>query len=827
MKTKRVVGRLGGAVMGIFMLAVGCADGQLQPIAEEGSAPAPQLAAPVIAKFEANPLAIDAGGSTTLSWEVEGADKIEITASGANSTFNYSTEKDLKGSTVVADLKETTTFILVATKLAAQPAANAEPPAEGEKPAESTSPEQKPEEAKKPDEKKPDEKKPEEATPAEGEKPAEGTTEPTASQEPVVARATVTVTVNQAKNALTIEEFSAEADLAEDGVSYVLEKGKTTVLHWSVVPAEAVVALASSTGEQPVLVDCAGEAETTKALEEGGEVPAAFPATGCATVAPQEDTTYTLNATLDKETASQELSVTMAVAEEEKPAEAKPAEPAASTDLCHGFSAFADANAVLKGERITIRWTAPASLPATVKTVRVKDASGAVVATGDVAAGFASVVATPGSYKVVLMDGETEINCEQPSVQASVARLDGQGKEKAISLGTALTETSSVVYAGLDQGGFKEGSVEMALKFSPDREEIGIDYFGAFSGDKLMKTFNKRWYKDIIQNYPANVVAANPSNGRLFVGTTGGILYKDGEATKLLSKRVKSDPDGTYSGSHPTCFGKTQAGEKGYKNGLVSLSQVCDLVINGSGRMIAADDHGITTMDDIEGFIANREGKEWQRIKGDLYFSVVNDLEIVADNSGGETIYAAGAKGVYQSSDEGATWTSLNVSSAVYSVAVAKGSDGSQTLVAATDGAVLLKSLNVESEWRRVEIAGRIYAVAGDPYVAGSIYAGGEQGLYVSRDGGATFNAVPLVDEGSQPIVRSIKAVYSGDPTVAAADAYLYVATEAGVYRASFPAIRINPPPVIAPTPELPPVVTPPTPPVVGGGDLESTVTQE
>src|SRR3989338_168550 len=96
------------------LVAIGCSDGVLRTESPNPSGGA--AVPPNVILFDANPLTVDQGSSTTLSWEVEGADKVEIVSTATENKFSYATDKDFTSTTVVDNLQETTTFILTATK---------------------------------------------------------------------------------------------------------------------------------------------------------------------------------------------------------------------------------------------------------------------------------------------------------------------------------------------------------------------------------------------------------------------------------------------------------------------------------------------------------------------------------------------------------------------------------------------------------------------------------------------------------------------------------------------------------------------------------------
>jgi len=241
--------------MAVMAMVAGCADGELAtPVSPSITPPAP-----MIIKFAADPSSIRSGESTTISWEVAGADEVEITAvssTGEAVAFDVKTE-DLSGEAPVT-LTSTTDFVLTATKTADSPES--------------------------------DEESDEAALSKSGQiqfgpEPVEE--EPLPSTVPAVSSVsqTITVTVSDAQD-LT-------ADIEPDQPS--VDACEQTVIRWTVNPSENVsVTVTADTGEAISPTDqCNGSIADIL----GQPVSDPVPAVGCAVVAPCETTNYTVNAT--------------------------------------------------------------------------------------------------------------------------------------------------------------------------------------------------------------------------------------------------------------------------------------------------------------------------------------------------------------------------------------------------------------------------------------------------------------------------------------------------------------------------------------------------
>lgn len=866
MKTKSLAGRFfGGAWAGIFLLAAGCSDGVLPT--EGGTSPAENPPVPpVILSFMADPTLVDVGGSTMLSWEVTGADKVEITSTSVSNKFNFSTEEAFKSSVVDAAIQEDTTFILTATKMPGTAAV--EGTEEGATPVagQQVAP----------------------PVPVAPETPgAEGTEEGATPEETGVQSAVVTaeVTVKVRGSGLKIVSFYADAPQGEEG-NYN-SAGEKIVLQWSVVPTGATVSLSADTGETIVLVDCGEKVTTTKEMELEGEaeVPAeaGYPAVGCATVQPTQLTTYTLEARMGEEVASQTLTVqveqglkveyftvngsaetkvsaypaqvnlawkvlpfnakvtilaepsitgaelpsgsnetegTMSVTvagdtkltlkavlgEEVEPVEVEvKSDMMALNNVCSQLDVSADAAFAFVGETVTLRWQPPAT--PLLKTVSVMD-GGAQVGTADVKAGSVQVPVSSGTYTVVFKSETADVCSKDKTVPVAVLKPESEKKALRVVKDTVSPEG---VYVGFEYVGSESdpseynGGIVEAGYYKPSAEIMSIPFKALLGG-----TLGEPFLKGVVKTFPVNAVAVSPATNRLFVATTGAITHRGSDGKwGALPPLLLSDSKKEYKGGkHATCFGKEQTGMNPSDGRVVSMKQVCDLAATADGKLYAATDFGLMVFEDIEAYIANTKSDSGfrSRYEGNpFYKSVVNDVELA-----GNTVYAAGARGVYRTSEGGSSWESIGegISGEAYSVAVSTGGIDSYMVAVGTNEGLYLREFGmVESTWRKVEsVSGKVYSVS---FADGALYAGTDAGLYVSRNDGNSFVKVPLSSEGD-PVVRSVLAFKNES------NYYVYVATEAGLWSAYVKVPAVTAPPV----PYAPPPA-PPTQPESPVGDEE------
>lgn len=250
----------------LVLVVAGCDDGSLAT----GMNPDITPPAPMVIKFAAEPSTINSGESTTISWEVAGADNVEITAvssTGAPVSFDIQTE-DLSGAAPVT-LTSTTDFVLTATK-SADNLESEEGEAEGEEGGEEAAAQ-----------------KTKGGQIQFGPEVEDEIPEPSGSATPAVSSVSQTITVT----VVAADELTAFIEAQKPSVLAC----EQTIISWTVTPSENItVQVTADTGEAISPTDqCSGS--ITDIL--GQPAVETTPAVGCAVVAPCEDTTYTVKAT--------------------------------------------------------------------------------------------------------------------------------------------------------------------------------------------------------------------------------------------------------------------------------------------------------------------------------------------------------------------------------------------------------------------------------------------------------------------------------------------------------------------------------------------------
>ena len=212
----------------VAMVIAGCADGEMKFGGQDFDIMAPQ---PSILAFYATPDTIKAGQSTTLSWEVIGADSVEITAisSGAPVDFHIKTD-ELSGSAGTPALSATTDFVITATKQLVETEETESPPAEGEMSESAYVPIA--------------QKFKDEVAP---EAPA---------ADPTVASVSETFTVT----VIPADGISATITADHEEIA----PGDSTIIRWEVTPADGVVVSVSADSQEPIIAtdQCDGDMQS-------------------------------------------------------------------------------------------------------------------------------------------------------------------------------------------------------------------------------------------------------------------------------------------------------------------------------------------------------------------------------------------------------------------------------------------------------------------------------------------------------------------------------------------------------------------------------------
>jgi len=153
------------------------------------------------------------------------------------------------------------------------------------------------------------------------------------------------------------------------------------------------------------------------------------------------------------------------------------------------------------------------------------------------------------------------------------------------------------------------------------------------------------------------------------------------------------------------------------------------------------------------GLIQSQDGaRSWTQVSG-LGQNSILDVTVVAGTT--EAFYVGAAGGVFRSTDEGATWTSVSNGlptqppSPVGSLLIPSGGGGA-FLAGTYHG--LFRSTDSAASWSQVTAglpALVFYSLTADPASSGVVYAATEQGVFKSTDGGSSWSAANAGITGS------------------------------------------------------------------------------
>ncbi|HPQ80430.1 MAG TPA: hypothetical protein PLZ86_01765 [bacterium] len=752
--------------------AGGCSDGDPWQVGDRdlNIAPGPQ-----IIQFYADPSAVKAGESTTIGWEVAGADLVEITAvSEADETPQVVvSDGSLTGSAPVNDLRSTTHFTLTATMSA---------------PVEDS-----------------------------GAKAQEAVPPPSGAS---FMSQTITVTVEGS----TEISASIEADLHE------LVPGEQTVIRWSVSPAEGVAIEVSSDSGEPIAAtaECDGDIQEILSQPVSDE----FPAVGCAVVAPDSNTVYTVKAASvsdsanfaedsveikveevkpeaeirvngDRETritsTEDEVEVTWVVSpvDAEVTVTANPPVESCTPELPVGLATEVT-SARCKLSAIPTVFSIEAkvgNMPSAVSTAEVRQS--AVKAGIDIRsdewafegetvgleimlkAGIdptailevqitdrdegikhVSVLPTVEPVRVVVpMDGVTvtmvdatgEAHAPKTAVRAIPTDPISVGEDNTVTKLALDPNDPSKRLVGLHIPGYNKGKVRILVNSGDPRD---IDFATLLKKELYGTEKPKYWHDEtmdeFINTFPVNALTVHPTDSsKILMGTTGGAFYStDGGKSfaivfpgAFVSKTGKDHPL-----SHNTCRGKVQTNaphSKYNKNRIVGFNQFCDIAVGKGGRFIAATDTGAFTIANIDDYMPLTGISDRQKeIKGHgsvLFGHVVDDIECLDDEC--MTALAATDTGVFKSVDGGESWEAFgSMNAAAFSIAVL----GDQVFAGTEDG--VYSSGLAQGSWTKLGLAGfKVFALAVDPNMGPfgvMLLAGTDRGVQVTRDTGKNWSAV-------------------------------------------------------------------------------------
>ncbi len=793
------------AVVAIAAFAAACSDGELQLGQSANITPPP----PVIKVFRADPPQVPLGGSTTIYWEVEDADSIEV-ASAPEGVFQFHAGpfEELSGSTQVDGITNTTDFILTASKTFAAADESAAAIVVISKLSKSGQ------------------------IPLPGEPPVPTPSENPVPTGPVTSQATITVAV--------VAASECSVDIVSGAGDTPVNAGDPTTITWTASPDVTQVTVVAA---------------------DGTPVADTFPTSGEATVTPSATTKYTVEAicadgqektddvtiqvnasniratitangqealvtvpnftdqvTVHYEAIPASAQVTVTA---DKPVTCEPALPTAQVltggmqdSLCtltsdtrfdmiaqvgensaraavvvalqSGNTTALDIKAgpwAFVSEEVEIEVQADA---ATVSGIDSLTVGGKAVNKADLVAGTKVKARVPDLSGIPIVINRIGISTPetQHPIQSIIPMMShqffhgGVGDALPVTRVIADPNDASRFYYGVKREAFGEISVYRLSNFADSKEladGIGIEdpIKNAFELGGLWQ--NNNFFSNYVKTYPVNAIAVKKGDPNVvYVGTTGLIMYttnggeKDSD-WKPFDIFFYARRDG-YSGSHKTCAGKTQTGISNAPSSadIVSMGQICDMIAKEDGRLIVAYDRGILVTEDAAKHAADRVRTPWigarnQDTNG-VYSrdgsKVAHDLEEV-----GTKIFAATNSGVYvNESGNGIGWAqfvggALDGTQPVYSIAYDAKSD---MLFAGTDDGVYVSNKD-SANWTKTTgtLAGPVLSLAIDPAynqdeTGPVVLAGTATGMAVTRNGGefwSVLNSPEAVDLGE---VRSV-----------------------------------------------------------------------
>lgn len=212
----------------------------------------------------------------------------------------------------------------------------------------------------------------------------------------------------------------------------------------------------------------------------------------------------------------------------------------------------------------------------------------------------------------------------------------------------------------------------------------------------------------VFETFPIQAIAQKGS--RIYAGTSGLLIFSDdqGQTWDVVDTLRQFSKGDNESGSHSTCKGMKQLGFTSTgKNQIIGARRICDIIFS-SGRTIVAYDEGVVYNDNLDKHIQDPVntsyywyGAPTKHENGNaLYGSIVNDLF-----ASGKTILAGSNNGVFESKDNGQTWTGIGPKNAnAYSVYI---SAAGEYFYGSADGIYVLH----EGVWEKLGEFNTVYTI--------------------------------------------------------------------------------------------------------------------
>jgi hypothetical protein len=351
---------------------------------------------------------------------------------------------------------------------------------------------------------------------------------------------------------------------------------------------------------------------------------------------------------------------------------------------------------------------------------------------------------------------------------------DGGSSWRSISTGLAgsavysLAQSADALYAGTGDGVFKsvDGGESWRAEFVGSAAgrltvfRLAVDsrtVYAATAGG-IYANRDGNWHPAnaglAATNVTALIVDAH-AHRTVYAGTSDEGLFKStngGRSWRLLIPRSEINGVTALAVDGMTVHAGTWSGLLTSMNGGVTwrspstgLPSNVIAVAHAPGTLYVATQH--------RGLFASGDGgKTWRPV-------LAGRVPALAVDPQRGTVYAGGHAGLRRSDDAGATWdTTFTKSVAAFAV-------DAQTVYAGTRGAGVFKSTDGGRSWHPAS-AGLSYrsirAVAIDPRQPAVVYAGGESGLSVSRDSGATWQLLARVGVSSLAVDPADGTVHAG-----------------------------------------------------------------
>ena len=271
-----------------------------------------------------------------------------------------------------------------------------------------------------------------------------------------------------------------------------------------------------------------------------------------------------------------------------------------------------------------------------------------------------------------------------------------------------------------------------------------------------------------ISDSNVRIVEVNPANPRVLYAASLSTIYKSADSgitwEEILSLRATgnrirsmaiapSETETVYAGTDRGLY-QQSPGTRGWEKVFTGVGEEEKTVLSIAVNPEDPDMILIGTRGGL--FLTGNRGKEWQKSHGlPSGFSI---YAVAIDHSSTRRIYAASDRGLYKSVDRGKSWRKI----------------------LKTDSSPE-ESLNGNDEEGdendEVQNETNIQSIAIDPREENTLYVSTLQGLFVSRDGGDSWERLSSLGLGS-PGLRQVVPSGSGNEN-------LYAATDRGVFRFS------------------------------------------